>query len=517
MEDTYDFLCHLVGKENIISAPVHMDESTPHMQAAVVPFLKVYDDAGTEIGVKLHCTDFWAEKLLSPEQKAEYKKAPYEVDKKGNLKLDKSGKPIEISIGKWAYQKRYDGAALWTRLHDKYHAFMAERGHDLDRGDTTRTRGEKEKDLDGIEYQERETKKEVAALREEKADLESKIEPLQDLSKRVDAVEIRTAPQLTLTGKKMTIEPDEVKRVEEIVKQATAQTDMVINLQIALNHSLQEAERLRREAEEKERAAAEHEKMALEREQKAQKREGEAERYVQHVLTNEHNAKVGLDKRKKDLDGRESALHTKEMNVERDVEARLTPVLTGQITERVTKQFEVREKVIADKEMALGERDGMLHESENAVLKEAERLRVAGENLRPSILAQVESEFAEARKGLEKREADVKDRESWVRSGEQIITAKGRQLATREALTALVKTLYGALERICAGYMIAGKGQYVNQSTIKNWLVPLVAPVAEAAEKARAGSGGGPIPPFSAGKIIEYAVRKELEKTMKGP
>jgi hypothetical protein len=60
--------------------------------------------------------------------------------------------------------------------------------------------------------------------------------------------------------------------------------------------------------------------------------------------------------------------------------------------------------------------------------------------------------------------------------------------------------------------MIDGKGQFAGVDKIKDWLVPLLEPVAKAAEKARAESGGGPIPPFPAGEMIEIAVRKERER-----
>lgn len=39
-EDSYDFLAKFVGKENIISATVHMDEKTPHMHFMHVPITK---------------------------------------------------------------------------------------------------------------------------------------------------------------------------------------------------------------------------------------------------------------------------------------------------------------------------------------------------------------------------------------------------------------------------------------------------------------------------------------------
>lgn len=59
-EESYKFICNYnnLGEENIISAVVHLDESTPHMHLVYVPIVHFNDDNGTDIN-KVCCRDFW--------------------------------------------------------------------------------------------------------------------------------------------------------------------------------------------------------------------------------------------------------------------------------------------------------------------------------------------------------------------------------------------------------------------------------------------------------------------------
>ena len=59
-KESYDFICKYknLGKQNIISAVVHMDEDTPHMHLLFIPVVHTTDNQGNKID-KVCCRDFW--------------------------------------------------------------------------------------------------------------------------------------------------------------------------------------------------------------------------------------------------------------------------------------------------------------------------------------------------------------------------------------------------------------------------------------------------------------------------
>lgn len=59
-ETAYKFVCGYqnLGEENIISAKVHMDESTPHLHLVFVPVVKSKDKNGNDIK-KIACSEYW--------------------------------------------------------------------------------------------------------------------------------------------------------------------------------------------------------------------------------------------------------------------------------------------------------------------------------------------------------------------------------------------------------------------------------------------------------------------------
>ena len=61
--ESYNFICNYknLGKQNIISAVVHMDEDTPHMHLLFIPVVHTTDKQGNKID-KVCCRDFWREK-----------------------------------------------------------------------------------------------------------------------------------------------------------------------------------------------------------------------------------------------------------------------------------------------------------------------------------------------------------------------------------------------------------------------------------------------------------------------
>ena len=58
--ESYNFICNYknLGKQNIISAVVHMDEDTPHMHLLFIPVVHTTDKEGNKIN-KACCRDFW--------------------------------------------------------------------------------------------------------------------------------------------------------------------------------------------------------------------------------------------------------------------------------------------------------------------------------------------------------------------------------------------------------------------------------------------------------------------------
>lgn len=58
--ESYNFICNYknLGKQNIISAVVHMDEDTPHMYLLFIPVVHTTDKQGNKID-KVCCRDFW--------------------------------------------------------------------------------------------------------------------------------------------------------------------------------------------------------------------------------------------------------------------------------------------------------------------------------------------------------------------------------------------------------------------------------------------------------------------------
>lgn len=62
-ETAYDFVGEYkcLGKKNIISAVVHMDEKTPHMHLVFIPVVHTFDKKGQAID-KIACSEFWQAK-----------------------------------------------------------------------------------------------------------------------------------------------------------------------------------------------------------------------------------------------------------------------------------------------------------------------------------------------------------------------------------------------------------------------------------------------------------------------
>ena len=59
-KESYKFVCNYnnLGEKNIISATVHLDETTPHMHLVYIPVVHTKDKEGKDID-KICCRDFW--------------------------------------------------------------------------------------------------------------------------------------------------------------------------------------------------------------------------------------------------------------------------------------------------------------------------------------------------------------------------------------------------------------------------------------------------------------------------
>lgn len=59
-KESYKFVCNYnnLGERNIISATVHLDETTPHMHLVYIPVIHTKDKEGNDID-KICCRDFW--------------------------------------------------------------------------------------------------------------------------------------------------------------------------------------------------------------------------------------------------------------------------------------------------------------------------------------------------------------------------------------------------------------------------------------------------------------------------
>lgn len=57
-ETAYDFACKKCGEKNIISAVVHMDETTPHLHLTYIPVVTSKNKKGEKIE-KVNCSEFW--------------------------------------------------------------------------------------------------------------------------------------------------------------------------------------------------------------------------------------------------------------------------------------------------------------------------------------------------------------------------------------------------------------------------------------------------------------------------
>ena len=123
-----EFMCNLVGKENVIYSAIHFDENTPHMHFYFTPVVhevkrKVFetDKDGHQI-LKLYITKDAIEKMIPIQKKDENGKNVYEIEYGNFLNSDQ-------------FWKEKGFKTSYAKIQDDYNKFINEKGFNLDRGE----------------------------------------------------------------------------------------------------------------------------------------------------------------------------------------------------------------------------------------------------------------------------------------------------------------------------------------------------------------------------------------------
>lgn len=123
-----EFMCNLVGKENVIYSAIHFDENTPHMHLYFTPVVhevkrKVFetDKDGHQI-LKPYITKDGIEKMIPIQKKDENGKNVYEIEYGNFLNYDQ-------------FWKEKGFKTSYAKIQDDYNKFINEKGFNLDRGE----------------------------------------------------------------------------------------------------------------------------------------------------------------------------------------------------------------------------------------------------------------------------------------------------------------------------------------------------------------------------------------------
>ena len=81
-----------IGRENILTAVVHLDEETPHMHLVYIPVISTKDKKGNTIR-KISASEFWKGKIVIRNYKMQFYK--YITEKGFNLERGKENKERE--------------------------------------------------------------------------------------------------------------------------------------------------------------------------------------------------------------------------------------------------------------------------------------------------------------------------------------------------------------------------------------------------------------------------------------
>lgn len=123
-----EFMCNLVGKENVIYSAIHFDENTPHMHFYFTPVVhevkrKVFktDKDGHQI-LKPYITKDGIEKMIPIQKKDENGKNVYEIEYGNFLNSDQ-------------FWKEKGFKTSYAKIQDDYNKFINKKGFNLDRGE----------------------------------------------------------------------------------------------------------------------------------------------------------------------------------------------------------------------------------------------------------------------------------------------------------------------------------------------------------------------------------------------
>ena len=104
-ETAYKFVCGFknLGEEYILSAKVHLDESTPHMHLIYLPVVHTIDKKSGKDIEKLCCTDFWkgknSYKVLQDNFYKYVTRAGFELERGDTVELeDMTGRKVEYAV-----------------------------------------------------------------------------------------------------------------------------------------------------------------------------------------------------------------------------------------------------------------------------------------------------------------------------------------------------------------------------------------------------------------------------------
>lgn len=122
--DAYNFVTAKVGENFVVSAVVHMDETTPHMHVTYIPVINGKDRKGNPCK-RINCSEFWK------------------------------------------------GRDSYSRLQDEYYDFITARGYDLERG----VKGSTAEHLSVAEFKLKKTEEQLAEI----ADQISEAERMDDI------------------------------------------------------------------------------------------------------------------------------------------------------------------------------------------------------------------------------------------------------------------------------------------------------------------------------------------------
>lgn len=151
--DSLDFIKNKVGEKHIISAVVHLDETTPHMHITYIPVAEKANKKGV-VNKRINCSEFWK------------------------------------------------GFNSYGILQDDFYKHCIAKGYNLERGEI----GSRAEHLEVAEYKAKSAIERAEQAQGKVEALESKIEPLQAKLESLEGAELDTshinalAPQKTLIG-----------------------------------------------------------------------------------------------------------------------------------------------------------------------------------------------------------------------------------------------------------------------------------------------------------------------------